>query len=125
MMTILIISVGILLFEVYYIGHELIKIRRTESDIKIIKELKTRVTHLEDLLNASKAEKVSAQNEVDGINFLWGKTIKENTQLRFDLNVAEKQLQYLAQKALGNQTESPKQFWEGQNVKLREDVHFL
>lgn len=125
MMIILLITVGIVLLEVYYIGKELIKIRRLESDSSIVHGLKETIKNLEETIKIRTAEKIEAQNEVNGINYLWNKTAQENTKLRFDLSVAEQQLHYLAQKALHNQTNSPKEFWQKQETKLPVEANFL
>lgn len=125
MMTIFVISVGVLLFEVYFLGKEFIKIRRLESDTKLVCDLRETIKNLESALQTRTEEKLEAQKEVEGINYLWNKTAQENTKLRVDLGIAEQQLHYLAQKALNVEPKSPKEFWHIQETKLPVEANFL
>ena len=122
------LSIGILIFfliEVYYIGRLIFDIRRMDKQIPLMIDLKERNQKLQGEIEVLKKSVEDAQKESDGINFLWNRTIKENSQLRKDLEVAEKQLRYLAQKVVSEEPQELRQepvFWKTDSKEVQNNA---
>lgn len=128
MVYLLSISIGIFLVEVIFIGREVIRITKLDhehSQKKIASDLQAQLLNLSEELEIAVKEKTKAQNELSGIHYLWGKTIADNTKLRMDLAIAEKQLHYLAQKALAHQNKPTKDYWTPKDSKISVEASFI
>lgn len=125
------LPIGILIFfliEVYYIGKLILDIKKMDKQFPFMIGLKEKNHQLQREIEVLKKCVEDAQKESDGINFLWNRTVKENSQLRKDLEVAEKQLRYLAQKVVSEEPQVLRKesvFWntdskEAQNTAIHE-----
>lgn len=122
------LSIGILvvfLIEVYYISKIVLDIRKMDRDSPLMLSLQKKNGDLQTEILGLRKSIDDARKENEGINFLWNRTIKENSQLRNDLEVAEKQLRYLAQKVVNGEPLEARHeaiFWKTESKEVQHNA---
>lgn len=111
--------------EVVLISKEFLILYKDRNNLDKINHLKSHQELQINFINQLKKEIQEKDKSLEGLNFLWTKSLNEIEILKNEIKKAEKQMLHLAQKSLQVETQKQTQtisYWESNPSKFKLDT---
>lgn len=111
--------------EVVLISKEFFIFFKEQNNIEKINNLKSHHQRHQELIHQLTYEIKEKDKSLDGLNFLWTKSLNEIEILKNEIKKAEKQMLHLAQKSIQNElpkSNLPISYWESNSLKSQHTI---